>query len=94
MICHECDLLLESFQRATLDFISHVHYLRWPTEVENYPHQFEKERQQERDLEMALHQTMEELNNHLRMHRQEKIRFVREQSDYALLGKFPLRRTL
>jgi hypothetical protein len=68
MLCDECDQLLQAFQQAVLDFISQVHYLHWLTEVEHFPHQYEKERQQERNLETAILKTMEELNNHRRTH--------------------------
>ena len=73
MICEECDQLMQSFQQTVLNYIAHVHYLHWLIDVEHYPYQYEKERLQERKLETALHDAMEELNHHWGIHRQENI---------------------
>ncbi len=68
MICKECDRLLALFQRATIDFVCQVHCVRRLAELEDYPYQYEKERQLEKDLETVLNNAIENLNNHRRAH--------------------------
>ena len=86
MICDECNRLFESFLQAISDYIAQVHYLLKLVEDENFPHQYEKERQQVRDLEADLYNSMEEFNNHRHTHHHDRTDFPDRKSIVSLSG--------